>query len=169
MKRAKPIQTNTPIVLISAGLSGTQTKEMIEIIEVCSPEPNNITIESNSNEPTMPYRFKQQLPIMPPSLNDLNWSTNPFNILASLAVVRLTALRPDERYSPQSPELSDSSPILKHPMNLSTVEGWETSSEVSTFDSEDEPRRIYLLSKSAPSPPPRKQRRKRSIGMLFAK
>ena len=47
-----------------------------------------VTIESDSNEPTFPYDFGAQYPIVPPSLNDLNLPANPFNILASMEVIQ---------------------------------------------------------------------------------
>ena len=47
-----------------------------------------MTIESDSNEPTFPYAFGTQHPIVPPSLNDLNLPPNPFNVLATMAVMQ---------------------------------------------------------------------------------
>ena len=77
-----------------------------------------MNIDSDSNEPTFPYAFGTQHPIVPPSLNDLNLPPNPFNVLATMAVIQQ-----DQEDSPQSPELSDPSPISTPPMNLSTIEG----------------------------------------------
>ena len=57
------------------------------------------------------------------------------------------AVIPDEEYSPQSPEPSYPSPISTPPLNLSTIEGWETphtTTDENTFYSEDDTRRIYL-------------------------
>ena len=62
--------------------------ETITISSVASPEPQIVTIESDSNEPTFPYAFGIQHPIMPPSLNDLNLPANPFNVSATMAVIR---------------------------------------------------------------------------------
>ena len=67
----------------------------------------------------MPYGFGNQQPIVPPSLNDLNLPPNPFNVLATIAVIRV-----DDEYSPQSPEPTIPSPISTPPMNVSTIEGW---------------------------------------------
>ena len=80
--------------------------ETITISSVASPEPQIVTIESDSNEPTFTYAFGAQHPIMPPSLNDLNLAANPFNVLATMAVIQQ-----DQEDSPQSPEPSDPSPI----------------------------------------------------------
>ena len=157
--------------------------ETITISSVASPEPHIVTIESDSNEPTFPYAFGTQNPIVPPSLNDLNLLPNPFNVLATMAVIQQ-----DPEDSLQSPEPSDPSPASTPPMNISTVEGWETphtttddntfySSEKDprrvswdyspdqTFES-NEPRRVSPAGSlpSTPPPPPR-QKRRLSIGM----
>ena len=101
-----PIRNNTPAVLNSTELSGAMERETITISSVASPEPRIVTIDSDSNEPTIPYGFGSQHPIVPPSLNDLNLPPNPFNEMATMAVIQL-----DEEYSPQSPEPSIPSPI----------------------------------------------------------
>ena len=44
-------------------------------------------VGSDSNEPTIPYGFGSQHPIVPPSLNDFNMPPNPFNVLTTMAVV----------------------------------------------------------------------------------
>ena len=180
-----PIRHNTPIKFNSTQLSGTMDPETITISSVASPEPQIVTIESDSNEPTFTYAFGAQHPIMPPSLNDLNLPANPFNVLATMAVIQQ-----DQEDSPQSPEPSDPSPISTPPMNISTIEGWETphtTTDDNTFySSENEPRRVYWDSSpnetfesneprqvypvgsppSTPPPPPRRKRRL-SIGMSF--
>ena len=92
-KDPSPPRPNTPIVLNSTEMSGNDTWEMISISSIASSEPQIGTIgtiESDSNELTMPYGFGRQLPIFPPSLNDLNLMPNPINILATLAVVNPT-------------------------------------------------------------------------------
>ena len=116
-----PIRNNTPVILNSTQLSGVLDPETITISSVASPEPQIVTIDSDSNEPTFPYAFGSQNPIVPPSLNDLNLPANPFNIMASMEVIRQ-----DQEDSPQSPEPSDPSPISTPPMNISTISGWET-------------------------------------------
>ena len=116
-------------------------KETIAISCVASPEPQIVTIDSDSNEPTFPYGFGNHQPIAPPSLNDLNLPHNPFNVLATMTVIRQ-----DEEYSPRSPEPSDPSPISTPPMNVSIIEGWETphtTTDDNTFSTNDEPRRVY--------------------------
>ena len=138
----------------------------------------------------MPYGFGPQLPIVPPSLNDLNLPPNPFNILATMAVVTHTQDDNDD-YSPQSPEPSDPSATLTPPMIVKTFNSWETPHTTTddntfysedeprcvywtspldeTFHSEGEPRRIHLLSSPSPPSPPRKMKRKLEIGMSFPK
>ena len=116
-----PIRNITPTILNSTEISGSREREVITISSVASPEPRIVTLDSDSNDPTMPYGFGNQQPIVPPSLNDLNLPPNPFNVLATMAVIRV-----DDEYSPQSPEPTIPSPISTPPMNVSTIEGWGT-------------------------------------------
>ena len=182
---------NTPIVFNSTKMSDNDTREIIPISSIAPAEPQIVTIDSDSNEPTMPYGFGRQLPIIPPSLNDQNLPPNPFNILSTMAPVNPTRDGHDNIYSPQSPEPSDPSPISTPPMNLSTIDDWETphtTTDDNTFHSEDEPRpvhwtsplnetfhsegeprRIYLLSSPCPPSPPRKSETKLEMGMSFPK
>ena len=102
---------NTPIVLNFTEISGDDTLEMISISSIESPEPQVVTIDDDSNEPTMPYGFGQQLPIVPPSLNDLNLPPHPFIILATMAVASNTEETNYDNYSPQSPDPSELSSI----------------------------------------------------------
>ena len=137
---------NTPIVLNSKKMSGNDTRETIPISSIAPPEPQIVTIDSDSNEPTMPYGFGRQLPIIPPSMNDLNLPPNPFNILATMAPVSPTRDGHDDIYSPQSPEPCDPSPISTPPMNLSTIVGWQTphtTTDDNTFQSEDESKPVH--------------------------
>ena len=182
-----PIRNNIPAILNSTQLSGAMEPEPITISSVASPEPQIVTIDSDSNEPTFPYAFGTQHPILPPSLNDLNLPPNPFNVLATMTVIQQ-----DQEQSPESPEPSDPSRISTPPMNLSTIDDWETThitTDDNTFYSSDneprrvywdlsadetfesnEPRRVYPAGSppSTPPPPPR-QKRKLSIGMSFPK
>ena len=180
------IRNNTPAILNSTEISRAMEKEVITISSVTSPEPRIVTLDSDSNNPTITYGFGSQQSIVPPSLNDLNLPPNPFNVLATMAVIRA-----DDAYSPQSPEPSIPSPTSTRPMNVSTIEGWDTTyttTEDATFYTDDEPRRVYrhILSSDtfdaneprnvsvAPSPsstppPPRRQKRKLTIGMFFPK
>ena len=182
---------NTPIVFNSTEISGDDTREIISISSITSPEPQIVTINDDSNEITMPYAFGRQLPIVPPSLNDLNLPPNPFNILATMAVVPQIRNTHDDNYSPQSPEPSELSSISTPPMNVSAHNSWETSyttTDDNTFYTSDEPRRVYWdlssddnLGCSVPRnpsvasspcttpPPPRAQKRKLSLGMSFPK
>ena len=117
------------------------------------PDPHVVTMDSDSNEPAMPYGFGRQLSCIPPSLNDLNLLPNRFNILATKAVVNLAEHDYDENYSPQSPEPSKPSPISTPPINISSIDGWETpqtTTDDNTVYSDDEPRRIYFLPSTNP-------------------
>ena len=165
---------NITIVLNYTEISGDDTREMISIPSIASPEPQIVTIDDDSNEPTMPYGFGRQLPIIPPSLNDLNLPPNPFNILATMAIANNTEDTNDNNYSPESPEPSELSPISTPRMNVSAINSWETSYTTTnddTFYLSDEPRRIYFLPPtiSPPPSPPRKMKRKLSLGMPFPK
>ena len=179
-----PIRNNTPAILNSTEISGAMEREVITISSVASPEPQIMTLDSDSNDPTIPYGFGNQQPIVPPSLNDLNLPPNPFNVLATMAVIRA-----EDAYSPQSPEPSIPSPNSTPPIKVSTIEGWDTThttTDDATFYTDDEPRRVYwdILSSdtfdsneprnvsvaSSPSstpPPLRRQKRKLSQGMSF--
>ena len=171
-KEPSPRRINSPNILNSTEISQTHTARMPSVSSIASPEPQSLTIHDDSNEPKMPYGFGRQLPIVPLSLNDLNLPPNPFNILATMAVVTHTQ-DDNNDYSPQSPELYELSPIPTPPMNVSTFDSWETphtTRDDNTIYSGDEPRRIYFLpSTPTPPPPPRKLKRKLSLGMSFPK
>ena len=177
-----PSRNNTPAVFNSPQLSGAMARETITFSSVASQEPQIVTIDSDSNEPTIPYGFGNQNPIVPPSLDDLNLIPNPFNVLA-----KMTVIQPDKEYSPQSPELSNPSPIATPSMNLSTIEGWE-SPHTTTFFSEgelisvfwpisssktfnsNEPTQVSITSSPSSTPrPPRRQKRKIRMEISFPK
>ena len=99
-----PIRNNTTAILNLTEISGAMEREVITISSVASPEPRILTLDSDSNDPTIPYGLGSQQSIVPPSLNDLNLPLNPFNVLATMAVVRV-----DDADSPHSPEPSISS------------------------------------------------------------
>ena len=162
-------------------------REVITNSSVASPEPRIVTLDSDSNDPTIPYGFGSQQPIVPPSLNNLNLPPNPLYVLASVAVVRV-----DDAYSPHSPEPSIPSPISTPPMNVSAIEDCDTTCTTTDgnilYLSENEPRRVYwdisssdtfdsneprnvsvASSPSSTPPPPRGQKRKLSIRMSFPK
>ena len=139
-----PQRNNSPNILNSTKLSEHHMARMPSVSSIASAEPRIINIDDDSNEPTMPYGFGRQLPIVPPILNDLNLPPNPFNILATMAVTSNTEEANDDNYSPQSPEPSEQSPISPPPMNVSAFNSWETSYTTTnddTFYSSDEPRR----------------------------
>ena len=122
-----PQRHNTPNILNSTEVSEQHTARMPSVSSIASPQPQIFTIDDDSNEPTMPYGFRRQLPIVPPSLNNLNLPPNSFNILATTAVVNHTEDGNNDGYSPQSPDPSDPSPISTPPMNVSTFNSWETT------------------------------------------
>ena len=121
----------------------------------------------------MSYGFGRQLPINPPSLNDLNLAPNPFNILATMVVVSPAEDGYDENCSPQLPEPSEPSPISTPPMNVSSIDGWQTphtTTDDNTFYSDGETRKIHFLpSTPSPAAPHRTMKRKLSLGISFPK
>ena len=141
-------------------------------------------MDSDSNEPTIPYGFGNQHAMVSPHLNDLNLPPHPFNVLATMEVIQ-----PDKQNSPQSHQASNTSLISTPPMNLSTIEGWESphiGTDDNTFCSEGEPWQVYWdISASETSdsneprhvsftsilsctlPPPPGQKRKLSMGISF--
>ena len=109
---------------------------MLTISSVTSPEPDIVTFDENSNDPTLPYGFGAERPILPPIKNDLN----PFNTFGAMTVVQQNPTQLDNIFSPQSPEPSEPSPISTPLMNLRTIDGWETphtTTQDKTFYSED--------------------------------
>ena len=149
-----PQRNNSPNILNSTEISQTHTARMPSVSSIASREPQIFTIHDDSNEPTMPYGFGRQLPIVQPSLKDMNLPPNPFNILATMTVVTHTQDDNNDDYSTQSPEPYKLSPISTPPMNVSTFDSWETShtaTDDNTFYSDDEPRRICFAIKSYPA------------------
>ena len=104
-----PQRNNSPDILNSTELSELHATRMPSISTIASSQPSIFTIIDDSNEPTIPYSFGRQLPIDPRSLNDLNLPPNHFNILATMLIANNTADANDDNYSPQSPELSETS------------------------------------------------------------
>ena len=169
-----PPRNNLPDILNSTELSEHHATRMPSIPTIASPQPYIFTINDDSNEPTIPYGFGRQLPIVPPSLNDLNLLPNPLNIFATMAIANNNDEANDENYSPQSPEPSEPSSKSTPLINVSALHSWETSYTTTnndTFYSSDEPRWIYFLPPSPASPPspPRKLKRRLSLGMSFPK
>ena len=105
LSELSPQRHNTPNILNSTEISEQHTARMPSILSIASPETRIFTIDDESNEPTMPYGIGRQLPIVPPSLNDLNLPPNPFNILKTMAIVTQTQDN-NEQYSPESPSPS---------------------------------------------------------------
>ena len=186
-----PQRNNSQDILNSTERSEHHAMRTPSISTIASPQPQIFTINDDSIEPTIPYGFGRQLPIVPPSLNDLYLPPNPFNILATMAVVHQTQNTHDDNYSPQSQEPSELSSISTPPMNVSTFDSGETSyksTDDNTSYTSDEPRRVYwdfssdddfgssdrrnpsvASSPCVTPPPPRAQKRKLSLGMSFPK
>ena len=76
-----PPRNNTPDILKLTELSGVLAREVFTISTVASSEPQIVTIESVSNEPTLPYGYGIQQSIIPQNFNDLNIPMIPFNVI----------------------------------------------------------------------------------------
>ena len=98
-----PRRNNSPDILNSTEQSEHHAARMPSKSTIASPQPYIFTINDDSNEPTIPFGFGRQLPIVPPSLNDLNLPPNLFNILATMAIANNTGDAIDDNYSLQSP------------------------------------------------------------------
>ena len=72
-----PQRHNTPKILNTTEISEQHTACVPSISSIASPEPQIYTIDDDSNEPSMAYGIGRQLPIVPPSLNDLKLPPNP--------------------------------------------------------------------------------------------
>ena len=131
-----PRRNIAPGKINSTELSVAPAMEHITLPSVASPEPQLITIPSDSNEPTIPLAYGRQDPIVPPSLRNLNMPANPFNQLSTMEVVHPTVATHDDNYSPYLPEPSESFSISTPPIRISTIEGWEaphTTADDNTF------------------------------------
>ena len=123
-----PRRNNTPDILNSTERTDHQAVRMPSVSTIASPQPHFVTINDDSNDITMPYGFGQQVPIVPPSLNDLNLPPNPFNILATMqVVVDRTEDDNNAEYSPESPDPSLPSSISSPPMSVSAFHSFETT------------------------------------------
>ena len=60
-----PQRINSPDILNSTELSEHQATRMPSISTIASPQPYIFTINDDSKEPTIPYRFGRQLPNVP--------------------------------------------------------------------------------------------------------
>ena len=94
---------NTSDIFNSTEQSEADAREVLTNSSVASPKPLTVTIQSDSNEPMIPYEYGQQQPIQPPSLNDLNLPMTPFNVMAIVSQERTKAQ--------QYPTQADDSPI----------------------------------------------------------
>ena len=86
---------NSPNVLTLKELSGTHAGEMPTFSSVASPERNIVTLDDNSNDPPFPYGFRVQQQTVPPSRNNLNRPSNPFNMVAAQTVVQQNPTQKD--------------------------------------------------------------------------
>ena len=60
-----PGRNNSPDILNSTERSEHHAMRMPSISTIASPQPHSFTFNDDSNEPTIPYGFGRQLPIVP--------------------------------------------------------------------------------------------------------
>ena len=132
----RPLKNKTPNVLNFAEFSGGDAREVIRVSFVASPEPQIVTIESDSNEPTIPYGNGRKQLIIPPILNDLKLPINHFNVKMPISPAPIKEERmhhPKIDGIPTQQEVFDISNISKSSMLGSSVSAWQTNSDVGTF------------------------------------
>ena len=108
-----------------------------------------MTIESHTNEPTIPSSYRMKHPNIPLGINDLNLPIKFFRVMTPISLVHI-------KEEKSQPPTIDDFPIqeelfnvayyffmriyLSAPsMSVSSVNAWETSSDIGTFYA-DEPR-----------------------------
>ena len=72
MGEKRPQRNNNPDILNSTELSAAPARELITISTVVSPEPQILTIDPDSIDPTIPSGYERQDPMIPLSLNDFS-------------------------------------------------------------------------------------------------
>ena len=87
------------------GTGRATAEELITVLLVASPEPKAVKIDSDSIDPTIAHGCGRQDPIIPPSLNDMNQSPNPINILATMLVLPTRAEQRKEGQPPTTDAL----------------------------------------------------------------
>ena len=129
---------------------------------------HRVTIESESNDPTICNGYGRQQPKISDNLNDLNLPTNSFNTPATIAVVPTKAKQHIDKENPQWLVPSELSSIPKPLMAINLVNLLDTPSDVGTFYP-DERRKTSLSSSTSPKPPLRQQNRKLNLKMSIPK
>ena len=127
---------NTHELLNSTQLSGALVREIITISSVATPEPQIVSIASNSNEPTIQYGYGRRAPNILPCLNHLNLPLNPCNVMTPKPLAAINergTYAPAADDSPTSTTTFTKSEILTSSMIVSTVDAWERSSDVGAF------------------------------------
>ena len=151
-------------------LSGATAGEIITISSTASPEPQIVTIQSDSIYPTILYGYgRQQLKILH-SLTDLNLPANTFKILGLVprALVPPSAEQHNNKESPQLPVVSEISSISTASMENSPVDIWETTPDMGKFCS-DELRGVSILSISSTSTTQRAEKKDHPMNVLSKK
>ena len=171
-REQNPPRNNTPDILNSTDLSGAHAREVITISSVASLNQRIVTFESDSNEPTLPYGYGRQQPIIFSSLNVLNLPMSHFNVIIIFSPAPETEAQwyPTQVHnSPISPEVFDISVVSTLTMEMSTVDAWQRAAQLVTIESKG-PRRITVASNpSSALTTTRTQKQKLSLRTFFPK
>ena len=119
-----PPRNNTPDILNSSELSGAAAKEVLTISSVNSLETQIVTIDSDSNGPTMPIGYAMQQSSIPPSVKNINLPINPFKVMTPIPPAPTTKGQthpPETNDIPKQEDVFDVSDISTPSMLVSSV------------------------------------------------
>ena len=161
---------NTPETLKSTKLSGAMAKENIKNPSVASGTakcPNRVRLWRANN----PIWLQEMSSAQSPQPNRLGVAMQSIylydaNILGTHNGDGNESSH--KRWKPLSPASFQIFEIWTPSMTTSTLNAWNTSSDMRTFYS-DEPRKISVLSSSSPLRSPSRHRKKVSLGIYFSK
>ena len=137
-------------------MSGALTRRTITVWSEASPEPQIVTIESDSSKATIAYGCRRRQLIIRLSFNYLNLPMSPLNVITLLPPVLITEarscptanddnLRQEERF-----EISDiTTPLLM----VRSVNAWGKSSDRKLFYSDENQMISLSTSPSFRTPP----------------
>ena len=108
-------------------MSGALAREVITIPFLASPESRIVTIESDLNKSTVPYGYRIQKLVIPPSVKDMNLPINLFCLLSPLSPATITEKTPQFLaidHIPKQEELFDVSNESTQSMMACTIKVW---------------------------------------------
>ena len=162
---AEPNQAQSSVNLESTELSLAMAKEIITITSVTSPEPENVTIESDSDDLSIPYGYGRQVPVVLP-IHELDLPIKAFNVRMSITLAPTTE-------TPEYHRANHDSPISTAPFDI--FDKSKQSIMVNTGDVWETRRRAHSTRMSHEdslwhwSPTQHNSERKLSLGVSFPK